>query len=340
YARLLFRYLILSLPLSFSQCLLLSPTPRSLRVLSVLQDSRTLSAWRMSGKQNRNLLKASEFSGLAVLHQSRRDQVLESCRAHSESSRKRRVLTPDDLKHLVVDEDHQLLYCYVPKVACTNWKRVMMVLTGRGNDPMEIPSNEAHLSANLKTLNQYSIADINHRLKHYLKFLFVREPFERLVSAYRNKFTLKYNSSFHKRFGTRIVRRYRKNATADALLSGADVQFREFAEYLADPLTARDGPLNEHWQTVYQLCHPCHIHYDLVGKYETLEEDAGFLLRLAGVGDGVRFPTYAKSTRTTDAMAAAFFGNISTAQQAHIYRLYRQDFLLFNYSQPAYLRLE
>uniref|UniRef100_A0A8C4ZY07 Carbohydrate sulfotransferase n=1 Tax=Gadus morhua TaxID=8049 RepID=A0A8C4ZY07_GADMO len=208
YARLLFRYLILSLPLSFSQCLLLSPTPRSLRVLSVLQDSRTLSAWRMSGKQNRNLLKASEFSGLAVLHQSRRDQVLESCRAHSESSRKRRVLTPDDLKHLVVDEDHQLLYCYVPKVACTNWKRVMMVLTGRGNDPMEIPSNEAHLSANLKTLNQYSIADINHRLKHYLKFLFVREPFERLVSAYRNKFTLKYNSSFHKRFGTRIVRRY------------------------------------------------------------------------------------------------------------------------------------
>ena len=82
------------------------------------------------------------------------------------------------------------------------------------------------------------------------------------------------------------------------------------------------------------------VHYNSIKLYETLEEDAGFLLRLAGVGDGVRFPTYAKSTRTTDAMAAAFFGNISTAQQANIYRLYQQDFLLFNYSQPAYLRLE
>ncbi|KAK2858686.1 hypothetical protein Q5P01_003306 [Channa striata] len=252
--------------------------------------------------------------------------------------------SPDtwDLKHLVVDEDHELIYCYVPKVACTNWKRVMMVLTGRGkySDPMEIPSNEAHVPSNLKTLNQYSIAEINHRLKNYLKFLFVREPFERLVSAYRNKFTLKYNSSFHKRFGTRIVRRYRKNATQDALLSGADVKFKEFAEYLVDPATQRDGPLNEHWQTVYQLCHPCHIHYDLVGKYETLEEDANYLLRLVGVGDSLRFPSYAKSTRTTDVMTAQFFSNISSQQQAQLYQLYKLDFLMFNYSTPSYLRLD
>ncbi|KAG7270681.1 hypothetical protein CRUP_030408 [Coryphaenoides rupestris] len=291
-----------------------------------------------------------EYSGLAVLHQTRRDQVLESCRAHGATSPKRRVLTPEDLKHLVVDEQHQLLYCYVPKVACTNWKRVMMVLTGGGkySDPMEIPSNEAHLTSNLKTLNQYSIADINHRLKTYLKFMF------RLVSAYRNKFTLKYNASFHKRFGTRIVRRYRSNATREALQSGADVTFREFAAYLTDPgTTARDKPLNEHWQPVYQLCHPCHIHYDLVGKYETLEEDANYLLWLAtagpgagpgvGVGEGsapLRFPTYAKSTRTTDAMAAQFFGNLSGEQQARLHQLYRQDFLLFNYSRPAYLRAE
>ncbi|XP_035537085.1 carbohydrate sulfotransferase 11 [Morone saxatilis] len=301
-----------------------------------------------SRKGSRNALQElynptqPELSGAAVLHQARRDQVVDACRVYSASSRKRRVLTPGDLKHLVVDEDHELIYCYVPKVACTNWKRVMMVLTGRGkySDPMEIPSNEAHIPSNLKTLNQYSIAEINHRLKNYLKFLFVREPFERLVSAYRNKFTLKYNSSFHKRFGTRIIRRYRKNATQDALLNGADVKFKEFAEYLVDPATQRDGPLNEHWQTVYQLCHPCHIHYDLVGKYETLEEDANYVLRLVGVGDSLRFPSYAKSTRTTDAMTAQFFSNISTQQQFQLYQLYKLDFLMFNYSTPSYLRLD
>ncbi|KAG5282637.1 hypothetical protein AALO_G00058180 [Alosa alosa] len=123
------------------------------------------------------------------------------------------VLTPEDLRHLVVDDEHGLLYCYVPKVACTNWKRVLMVLTGKGryHEPLAIPANEAHVPGNLRTLSEYSAAEINRRLRSYLKFIFVREPFERLVSAYRNKFTRSYNTAFHKRYGTKIIRRHRPN---------------------------------------------------------------------------------------------------------------------------------
>ncbi|KAM9310889.1 carbohydrate sulfotransferase 11 isoform 1-T1 [Gastrophryne carolinensis] len=283
-----------------------------------------------------------ELSSNAVLHQMRRDQVTDMCRANNVSSRKRRVLTPNDLKHLVVDEYHEMIYCYVPKVACTNWKRVMMVLTGKGkySDPMEIPANVAHVSSNLKTLNQYSIPEINHRLKNFMKFLFVREPFERLVSAYRNKFTQKYNTSFHKRYGTKIIRRQRKNATQEALLNGSDVKFEEFVAYLIDPHTQKEEPFNEHWQTVFSLCHPCHIHYDLIGKYETLEEDSNYVLNLAGVGNYLKFPTFAKSTRTTDEMTAEFFQNISSEHQTQLYELYKLDYLMFNYSTPAYLKLE
>lgn len=217
----------------------------------------------------------------------------------------------------------------------------MMVLSGEGKytDPMQIPPSEAHVPANLRALSQYSIGEINRRLKSYLKFLFVREPFERLVSAYRNKFTLRYNTSFHRRYGTKIVRRYRQNATEEALRSGADVTFREFAEYLTDPATQREGPLNEHWQTVHSLCHPCLIHYDLVGKYETLEEDADYVLKLAGAEAEVRFPASGKSTRTTGELAASYFKDISPVYQRKLYNLYRMDFLLFNYSMPGYLRV-
>ncbi|XP_029363282.1 carbohydrate sulfotransferase 11-like [Echeneis naucrates] len=269
--------------------------------------------------------------------QSRRELLEQACLSHT---RKRRVLSPDDLKHLIVDDKHSLIYCYVPKVACTNWKRVLMVLTsdGRYTDPLSIPANEAHIAGNLHTLSEFSVPEINQRLRNYLKFIFVREPFERLVSAYRNKFTRHYNTAFHKRYGTKIIRRHRLNPEPDALERGNNVSFREFVQYLVDPLTQQEEPLNEHWERVHSLCHPCLIHYNVVGKYETLEPDAEAVLRLAGVEDTLKFPTSGKRITTDGNMAARFFKHISPFYQRKLLNMYRMDFLLFNYSTPDYLR--
>ncbi|XP_061112597.1 carbohydrate sulfotransferase 13-like [Conger conger] len=302
------------------------------------QDDRR-SNWQ--GKPRRTPLQVlydsdqSALSPVQALHQRRRELLEQECQAHT---RKRRVLIPEDLKHLVVDDQHRLLYCYVPKVACTNWKRVLMVLTGSGRDrePLQIPASEAHLPGHLRSLAEFPPAQINRRLRTYLKFLFVREPFERLVSAYRNKFTRSYNTAFHKRYGTKIVRRHRPHPRPEALERGDDVSFPEFVSYLLDPRTQREEPFNEHWERVHALCHPCLLHYDLVGKYETLEQDSGYVLRLAGAEE-VRFPASGKNTHTTGEMAAKFFHSISPLYQRKLYNLYRMDFLLFNYSAPAYL---
>lgn len=214
-----------------------------------------------------------------------------------------------------------------------------MVLNSDGTyrDPLAIPANEAHVATNFHTLSEFSAPEINRRLRSYLKFVFVREPFERLVSAYRNKFTRSYNAAFHRRYGTKIIRRHRLNPAPEALEKGDDVSFAEFIHYLVDPRTRREEPYNEHWERVYSLCHPCLIRYDIVGKYETLEEDAEAVLRLAGVDEGLRFPTSGKSTRTNSNMAAHFFKRVSPYLKNKLYDLYQMDFLLFNYSRPGYL---
>ncbi|XP_062979467.1 carbohydrate sulfotransferase 13 [Elgaria multicarinata webbii] len=295
------------------------------------------------GKSGRSPLQALynsdqfEQSSLQETHQHRRELLSSMCNRYT---RKRRLLTPDDLRHLVVDDVHGLLYCYVPKVACTNWKRVMMVLTGQGKyqDPLDIPANEAHVSSNLRALSEYSTPEINHRLRNYLKFIFVREPLERLVSAYRNKFTRSYNTAFHKRYGTKIIRRHRQKPSSEALERGHDVRFEEFVYYLLDPRTQHEEPFNEHWERVHSLCHPCIIHYDVVGKYETLAKDANYILRLVGADAGVKFPSSSKTTRTNDDMTAKFFQNISPFYQRRLFNLYKMDYLLFNYTIPSYLR--
>uniref|UniRef100_A0A8C5WDI1 Carbohydrate sulfotransferase n=1 Tax=Leptobrachium leishanense TaxID=445787 RepID=A0A8C5WDI1_9ANUR len=295
---------------------------------------------RWNGKPRRSPQQAlhdNQLDPSSIQHQERRELLASTCKAYT---KKRRVLTSEDLKHLIVDDTHSLLYCYVPKVACTNWKRVMMVLTGHGKytEPAQIPANEAHIPTNLRSLSEFSTSEINYRLRNYLKFVFVRDPFERLVSAYRNKFTRTYNTAFHKRYGTKIIERHRRDPSPEALERGDDVTFEEFVYYLVDARTQREEPFNEHWERAHSLCHPCIVHYDVVGKYETLEEDTQYVLQLIGVGDSIKFPS-SKAPRTTGGMAAEFFKGVNHFYQRRLFNLYKMDFLLFNYSVPHYLHI-
>ncbi|XP_016052847.1 PREDICTED: carbohydrate sulfotransferase 13, partial [Miniopterus natalensis] len=236
-------------------------------------------------------------------------------------TRRQRLLQPEDLRHVLVDDAHGLLYCYVPKVACTNWKRVLLALSAPGGaDPQAIPAHEAHAPGRLPSLADFSPPEINRRLRAYLAFLFVREPFERLASAYRNKFARPYSAAFQRLYGTRIVRR--------------------FLAYLLDPRTRRDEPFNEHWERAHELCHPCRLRYDVVGKFETLAEDAAFVLGLVGA-PGLRFPAPPPRAKAaaSQAQAVRLFQDISPFYQRRLFDLYKMDFLLFNYSAPSYLRL-
>lgn len=102
---------------------------------------------------------------------------------------------------------------------------------------------------------------IRHRLHTYTKFLFVRHPVERVLSAFRNKFEKNYTSSayFKKRFGVKIMKKYRKGIdSAQIPVNGHGVKFSEFVAYLADTKTDH---LNEHWAPVSTMCYPCSVRW-------------------------------------------------------------------------------
>uniref|UniRef100_G1Q3D0 Carbohydrate sulfotransferase n=1 Tax=Myotis lucifugus TaxID=59463 RepID=G1Q3D0_MYOLU len=160
---------------------------------------------------------------------------------------------------------------------------------------------------------------------------------QRLASAYA-QVRAALQRAFQRLYGTR-VRRLRPRPHPDALARGHDVRFAEFL-YLLDPRTRRDEPFNEHWERAHALCHPCRLRYDVVGKFETLAEDAAFVLSLVGA-PGLRFPApppRAKAAAAQD-QARRLFQDISPFYQRRLFDLYKMDFLLFNYSAPSYLRL-
>ncbi|XP_053575205.1 carbohydrate sulfotransferase 8 [Bombina bombina] len=247
----------------------------------------------------------------------------------------RRIITPYHVSRIFVEDKHKILYCEVPKAGCSNWKRVLMVLNGLAASTKEIQHNTVHYGNYLKRLDSFDRNGIFHRLNTYTKMIFVREPFERLVSAFRDKFE-HANNYYHPVFGKAIISRYRRNATKEALRTGSGVHFKEFIQYLLD--VHRPVGMDIHWDHVSRLCSPCLIDYDFIGKFESMEEDANFLLHLIGAPKNLTFPKFkdrhSNEERTTNKITQQYFAQLSPSERQRTYDFYYMDYQMFNYSKP------
>ncbi|MBN3281306.1 CHST9 sulfotransferase, partial [Polyodon spathula] len=137
------------------------------------------------------------------------------------------------VSRIYVEEKHKILYCEVPKAGCSNWKRTLMVLSGLAPSIDKISHNAVHYGKHLHKLDNFDVKGIYERLDSFTKVIVVRNPMERLVSAFRDKFEHP-NNYYHPVFGKAIIKMYRKNATQEALTTGSGVTFKEFVQYLLD----------------------------------------------------------------------------------------------------------
>ena len=239
-----------------------------------------------------------------------------------------------DLSSFFVSEKYKLVYCSIPKVACTVWKRIVANLEG-----LNITKGiHKKTKGKLKILSNYSLEERKTILKSYKKFMFVREPFERLLSAYRDCFWGKFKSktaywkNYHNYIkGVLVSYSGRYNDTFPA-----DVTFEQFATYLV--LRWRKGGLfQEHWREQYNLCHPCRVQFDYIGHYETLAEDALFILRKTNLEHRVDFPEWQPTN--TSALIQKYYSTLSLLRIKQLQNIYSKDFELFGYNFPGPLKV-
>ncbi|KAK2842862.1 hypothetical protein Q5P01_013062 [Channa striata] len=316
--------------------------------LSIFSGSSDVASKPAVTKRRRKLLLKSNFAtsdaptGWGKEHQltlartqaSRHRLLREFCAKYQPGVTEQPV-SQRQVSRVYVEDQFRLLYCEVPKAGCSNWKRVLMVLGGRATSTRDIPHDVAHYGNRLRRLESYDQAGIAERLHSYTKVLFIREPFERLVSAYRDKFESP-NSYYHPVFGRPIISRYRTNATRRALHTGAGVTFREFVQYLLD--VRRPVGMDIHWEPVSQLCHPCLLKYDFIGTFESLEEEANFLLRRIGAPRNLTFPDFKDrnphAERTSSSITQKYFSQLNATERQKAFDFYYMDYVMFNYSKP------
>ena len=93
-------------------------------------------------------------------------------------------------KKLVHSDCFKLIGCKLPKVGSTNIRRLLFTLDHLSytNDVNEIWLEATSWSIVPKELSS-QISELKRKLDTYTKFLIIRDPIERLVSAYRDKKT-------------------------------------------------------------------------------------------------------------------------------------------------------
>jgi len=175
--------------------------------------------------------------------------------------------------------------------------------------------------------------------KNILQIFFVREPLERLLSAYRDKLLLVAGE--YKNVTVDIVRRYRTqdyNTSAEQY----NTTFAEFVRYVLDEHAA-GRVLDRHWIPQYIGCPVCKPVFNFVGHYETLHRDAKMVVsklksrirdkRHRRRVENIRFPASSSHSKTKNLMQPMY----ATVPAAHIqalYKLYDIDYALFGYKHP------
>ncbi|NXW78564.1 CHST9 sulfotransferase, partial [Hirundo rustica] len=228
---------------------------------------------------------------------------------------------------LFVEHKHKFIYCEVPKVGCSNWKRTIFLLQSELNaKAAEIEHDHIHHTSLIKRLVSYPPASQKEFLSNYTKVMFTRHPLERLVSAYRDK--LLHSEPFYSTtIANEIRAMFRKNKN-----SSEKVSFQEFVNFV---LSKPPEILDIHWKPMFLLCDPCNIHYDIMGKYETLGLDSEHVLKIIGAPESMQYPTlkrYGSEKRTDGGITLEYLRQLTSEQIEKIKKLYEMDFFLFNYT--------
>ena len=223
------------------------------------------------------------------------------------------------------------IFTGVPKSGCSNWLEAL--LRAEGTLRQELERTEVYkVHGGLSARHRMSyILGTGARVNEYFSFTVIRNPWTRMVSGYRDKLSAEETQGNNKRaMGIAIVQEMRGITDPD-ILSTLYPTFEEFLRYLIKHRTTD----NTHFMPQHNvLCIP-QGRYDYIVPLEyssVMNQDIWTHINssasLLGSYDSAADPR----KQTSTLRAKEWFMNIDKDVIDKIYKLYKEDFALLNYS--------
>ena len=134
----------------------------------------------------------------------------------------------DQFGSFLVDDEHKVIACLHFKVASASWNYIFINNSAKGPVTKDKLKGGARLYLKKYGFHRlrdemYSAADIKFRLKNYYKFMAVRHPLHRLVSAFRDKLR-EDNVWYNKYLGSKILQKWLAQFVNAPLCSAIDTE--------------------------------------------------------------------------------------------------------------------
>merc|ERR1712130_359326 len=218
------------------------------------------------------------------------------------------IITKVDL--LYSKNNIPFLWCRVPKAASQSWTDLFVDQWYKEN------ASDLYLGKKQRLLREeWSLSSSTSMEFYYaandniFSFMVTRHPFDRILSAFRDKFFRDSNSpskvedfkihKFMTLYGNDILKNYRKFPPGEEKYENSPT-FKEFIDYLLDlPLEKFDN----HWLPTYFQCLP-------------------FAHKTQG--------------KSSDLTVEKYYGELDKSTLDRLYKLYEMDFILFDYEPDSY----
>lgn len=231
--------------------------------------------------------------------------------------------------HSRLSMDRRYLCMTVPKVACTTVKRVLLEFEQR---PVPADWGQIHneaLDATLASVGTDQAVEILTS-PDWLRFCFVRDPYDRMFSAWKSKIGNTWDTQYAPlRDRIREARHYPEPQGGRLPM----VSFRDFVDYVTgsdDPGVTRDG----HWDLQTNVLLWDLIDYDVVGRFETFQQDFVAVLERLDAPQPV-LTTARQVTNSTTQLPLA--GAYDRELADRVFTYYEADFDAFGYARDGWL---
>ena len=148
--------------------------------------------------------------------------------------------------------------------------------TSNGNKNTSGDGVSVHTPEYMKRVGMEFVHRLSHTMLNYTKIILVRNPLDRMISAYEDKFMPKV--SFRLRALEQYITAQRRNTEMKYERRPTGITFNEFVLGMGE-VGFPPNQMQVHFNTYYSICRICQITYDYIVFQETLMDDASYIFK-------------------------------------------------------------